>query len=141
MTLTESNLRPPADAPYAPGEVILMNFYNALENRHSTGKVRPAVLVERHDGHWLAVGLTTRSSYANGDARTPVPNHQAVGLKGPGYIWTGRPDHVSALDIVAHLGWVDRDLIEAIYSTGYLSEEQRRELEAAADRHHGVSSE
>jgi hypothetical protein len=141
MTMTESNNRPPANAPYAPGEVILMNFYNALEDRNSRGKVRPAVLVERQGGQWLAVGLTTKSTYANGAPRTPVPNYQSVGLKGPGFLWTGKLDHVSALDIVAHLGWIDRDLIEAIGSVGYLSEEHHRELEAAADRYQGARAE
>jgi hypothetical protein len=117
-----------------------MRYYNSNENRAAAGKTRPAMLVERIDGHWLAVGFTTNSTFkTTGDPRIPIPNPRRVGLGGPGYLWSGKLDSVAASDVLYHRGWADRTLVDAIAKAGHLTPAQMTVLRAVADDHHGAS--
>lgn len=97
-----------------PAEVVTVKILNSLEDASSVGKPRPAVLIERIDGHWLTMGLTRQTRYKDGTPRTPIPDFRALGLDVPGYFWGWRLTAVSALDLGVHIGWADVPAIEAI---------------------------
>lgn len=103
-----------------PGELVTAAVTNPLENPGATGKVRPVILVRRQASRWHVMGLTSRSTYRNGQPRTPVPNPAAVGLRGPGYLWGQRLTAISVLDVYRHLGWVDTDLAEVLMAQANL---------------------
>jgi hypothetical protein len=88
------------------GEVVVAAVGHPLEDPSAATKRRPAILLERHDGRWWLMGLTSKPTYRDGQPRTPISNPDALGLTGPGYLW-GRPTHVSALDVHTHIGWAD----------------------------------
>jgi hypothetical protein len=88
--------RPPLRLPDGlPGETVLVNIFNPIENRRNGGKVRPAVLLREISGHYRTVGLTSNPKFGDGQPRRPVPNPKLIGLAGPGYIW-GFPTSVSS---------------------------------------------
>lgn len=116
----------------AVGDVVAVRLLNALENRKSEGKTRPAVLVKLEAGHWLAMGLTTRPIYADGSARTPIPNYAAVGLLGPGFLWGERLARISRIDVLDRFGTVDRDLAEAVIRLARLDDALAAALRDAA---------
>lgn len=112
---TEAAPVPARQAPDpAPGHLFLTNIMNPLENENAEGKIRPAVLVSRTADTWRVMGLTTKSRYATGQPRRPVPNHEAVGLWGPGFIWGDRLTRVSADSIHGFIGLADYRLVEEI---------------------------
>lgn len=120
--------------PYLPGEVVLAGVRNPLENPGCSGKFRPVALVDRVAGHWRVMGLTSKSTFASGKPRTPVPNPLRVGLNGPGYLWGDKLTNVSALDIGRHLGWVDLDLAMSVIREARLTPQDARGLlEAVLD--------
>lgn len=108
---------PRAFARHQPGEIVTARVINPIENRGCTsGKARPAILLEREGARWKIMGLTTRSHFANGTPRTPVPNPTACGLGGrDSFLW-GRATWVCALDIGDHIGDAGDDLLELISS-------------------------
>lgn len=69
------------------GLLFQVNIMNPLEDENAEGKIRPAVLVSQTGDNWRVMGLTTKSRYSTGELRRPIPNHAAVGLSGPGFIW------------------------------------------------------
>lgn len=99
---------------HLPGDVVLAKVMNPLENANNTGKFRPVVLIQRVGGHWRVMGLTTNDAFADGRKRTPVPNWQAVGLHGPGYLWGDRLTNVSVLDVGRRVGEADLELAVTI---------------------------
>lgn len=96
------------------GDVVWVQLVNGIENRNTTGKPRPAVLVTEDVGHWLAMGLTTLPRYQDGSPRVAIPNPLAVGLRGPGYLWGSRLARISRIDVLDRLGSVDLPLSDAI---------------------------
>lgn len=107
--------RPAPEAPApAPGHLFLTNIMNPLENENAEGKLRPAVLVSRAGDSWRVMGLTTKPKYSTGEPRRPIPNFQAVGLWGPGFIWGNRLTRVSAESIRGYIGVADFRLVEEI---------------------------
>lgn len=123
---------------FAPGMTVIASVGNPLENAYCTGKFRPAVLVERVDGHWLLMGLTSKSTYDNGLPRVAVPNPNRVGLRGPGYLWGDKLTRVNVLDVSHQIGWVDRQLAIAVADLAHLSPRHRRQLLAVALKHHSA---
>lgn len=119
-----------------PGELVVAAVRNPIENRYSSGKPRPAVIVDRVDGHYRTMGLTSKGTYKNGAPRVPVPDPATVGLRGPGYLWGDHLTNVSVLDIGNHIGWVDSRLAEAIIQLAELPETLAELLRAAAAEHH-----
>lgn len=115
-----------------PGELAWASVMNPFENRASVGKSRPVVLVERVDGHWRTMGLTTNSTYRDGTPRRPIPSVNAVGLSGPGFLWGEQLTNVSSLDIGDHIGWADEALVEAIIAAAELSGEVAEALRQSA---------
>lgn len=119
------------DGAWRSGEIVLIRLWNANEDRGARGKVRPAVLVGRDDGHWKTMGLTTNPAYAGGAERVAVPNPQRVGLSGPGYLWGNRLASIGPLDIERHLGWVDVELAEAVILLADLDDRDAAALRSA----------
>lgn len=120
------------------GELVWAAVLNPFENRKSKGKLRPVVLIERVDGHWRAMGLTTNSTYAGGVGRRPIPDVVAVGLQRPGYLWASHLTNVSVMDIRDHIGWADESLVEAIVSEVRITDDVVERLHHSADAHHGT---
>lgn len=121
------------DGQYQCGDIVLAGVMNPLQNPSTRGKFRPVVLVYREHGHWSVMGLTTLSAYADGAARTAVPDSTSVGLRGPGYLWGDRLTNVSVLDLDRRIGGVDSPLAEAIIESAKLSADDADELRGAAD--------
>jgi hypothetical protein len=117
--------------PYCAGNVVLASVFNALENRNSRGKVRPAVLIEENGGHWLVAGLTTRPRRQNGEPRVAIPNPFAVGLRGPGYLWGNRLHNVSKIDLDGTIGHADAALALLIADTHVMSQTAQGRLLAS----------
>lgn len=120
--------------PWQTGMVVLARVTNPLENPNCTGKIRPVVLVERVDGHWRVMGLTTKSRYQGGQSRVAVPCPSRVGLNGPGYLWGHRLTSVCNLDLERPIGWCDAALAGTVADLARLPYFLRRELRRAADR-------
>lgn len=120
------------DGRRCAGDVVTVNLLNALENRRTSGKRRPAVLIRRENGHWATMGLTRNSRYQDGTPRIAIPDPQAVGLRGPGWLWGGRLANVSVLDIDTRIGQVDEALAEAIIALAQLDDDDAAALRVAA---------
>lgn len=118
------------------GELTWAAVRNPLENRASIGKSRPVVIVDREDGHYRTMGLTTLSHYSDGGARTPIPNPKSVGLSGRGFLWGNKLTNVSSMDIGDHIGWADPELAEALIELAGLQGEAAERLREAARRNH-----
>jgi hypothetical protein len=127
------------------GELVWADVRNPLENRASTGKMRPVVLVQREGGHYRTMGLTTQRTYGDGTPRVAIPNPRRVGLRGPGFLWGDKLTNVSVLDIGDHIGWSDAELAEAIITLARLGNGAAAGLRAASVLEHagagGQSSE
>ncbi len=122
------------DGIHRAGDVVIINLLNALENRHTTGKRRPAVLIRRENGHWKTMGLTTNPRYRDGGARVAIPNPCAVGLRGPGWLWGDRLASVAALDVEGRIGQVDDAMADAIIELAGLDAGDAAALQDAAKR-------
>lgn len=123
----------PTPALREPGEVVWAKILQGS----AAGKFRPACVVTRESGHFLAMGFTTLTTYENGEARISIPNPAAVGLRGQGYLWSGALVRVDAADGVGdHIGWADRDLAEAIIALARLHGRWAHGLRLAAHDHH-----
>jgi hypothetical protein len=132
---------PHDDGQWRTGDVVIINLLNALENRRTSGKRRPAVLIRRENGHWATMGLTTNSRYQDGTARIPIPDPQAMGLRSSGWLWGDRLANISVLDIETRIGQVDEAMAEAIVELARLHDDDARALRIAARSskaaHHG----
>lgn len=110
------------------GEVVLANCRNSLEDRRSTGKLRPMVITQREDGHVRTVGLTRKPTYRHGASRVAIPNPTELGLHGPGYLWGNRVTLISVLDVERHIGWADQAFVDVVHQNVDLSESDRASL-------------
>ena len=119
------------------GEIVTAAVRNPFEQRGSTGKVRCVVLLERLGASYRCMGLTAKSSFADGSPRTPVPNPTTVGLRGPGWLWGGRPISVDVLSIEDHVGTVDPALAFEVARAAGLSLDRQDELLSVALQYHG----
>jgi hypothetical protein len=126
-------------AELAPGEIAWANIVNGNENPLARGKTRPVILVEPDGWAWRTIGLTTRPRHYDGTPRVAVPNHSAVGLRFPGWLWSGKLCFTSGLDVQNHIGWVDMPLAFEVIKLAGLRGPTIRELLAAAREHHGVT--
>ena len=120
------------DGSRRAGDVVIINLLNALENRATKGKKRPAVLIRREGGHWATMGLTTNPRYTDGSSRVAIPHPSDVGLRGPGWLWGERLANVSTLDIGPRIGQVDQEMADAIIDLARLEDEAAVELRRAA---------
>jgi len=96
------------------GQIRWTNVRNPLENSMNTGKYRPALLVAGNDRQWRIMGFTTKSHYEDGQARTPIPNHLAIGLYDPGFFWGCRLTRVDTIDIGSYIGNADLALLTSL---------------------------
>ena len=112
-----------------PGEVVLADCRNSLEDRASRGKFRPMVVIRREDGHLRALGLTTNPAFLDGTPRVAIPNPTSVGLLKRGFLWGDRLTRIYVGDVEKHLGMADRALVEAIIGHVHLDEADRQALE------------
>jgi hypothetical protein len=78
------------------------------------------------------MGLTTRSHYVTGAPRVAIPDPEAAGLRGPGFLWGDRLTNVSALDIHRVIGRVTSPLAEAVIDLASLSDVDSEALREAA---------
>jgi hypothetical protein len=126
-------------AELAPGEVVWASIVNGIENPLARGKARPVILIEPNGWAWKTIGLTTRPHHRDGTARVAIPSARAVGLKQPGWLWSGKLCFTSGIDIQDHIGWVDIPLAFEVIKLAGLTGPTIRGLLAAARDHHGVS--
>jgi len=96
------------------GQIRWTNVRNPLENSTNTGKYRPALLVSGNYRQWRIMGFTTKSQYEDGQARTPIPNHLAIGLYDPGFFWGCRLTRVDTIDIGSYIGNADHALLTSL---------------------------
>lgn len=113
---------------FEPGELVLADCRNSLENRAARGKYRPMVVIRREDGHLRALGLTTNPAFRSGVPRIAIPNPTSVGLYKPGYLWGDRLTCIYVGDVEKHLGMADRALLEAIFASVNLDEDDMEAL-------------
>ncbi len=113
---------------FQPGELVLADCRNSLENRASKGKYRPMVVIRREDGHLRALGLTTNPAFRSGLPRIAIPNPTSVGLYKPGYLWGDRLTRIYVGDAEKHLGMADPALLEAIFANVNLDEDDMEAL-------------
>jgi hypothetical protein len=108
--------------------------FNINENPDSEGKKRPAVLVSTTGSHWRVMGLTTKSHYLDNDARQPIPDFKAVGLKSKGYLWGHKLTSITSESIHEFIGYADEQLVEEIVSlaTRDLTENEIDDLRTSA---------
>jgi hypothetical protein len=136
-TTVGSSRRP---AELAPGEVVWASIVNGIENPLARGKVRPVILIEPNGWAWKTIGLTTRPHHRDGTQRVAIPSARAVGLKQPGWLWSGKLCFTSGIDIQDHIGWVDVPLAFEVIKLAGLTGPTIRELLRAARDHHGASA-
>jgi hypothetical protein len=96
------------------GLLFWVNVMNPLENENSEGKLRPAVLVSQAGGDWRVMGLTTKSTYATGEQRRPIPNAHSIGLSGPGFLWGHYLVRITADSVHSYIGKASYRLVEEI---------------------------
>jgi hypothetical protein len=113
---------------FDPGELVLADCRNSLENRAARGKYRPMVVIRREDGHLRALGLTTNPAFRSGLPRIAIPNPTSVGLYKPGYLWGDHLTRIYVGDVEKHLGTADRALLEAILANVNLDEDDMEAL-------------
>jgi hypothetical protein len=119
-------MAPQAHFPISLGQIRWVNVVNGVEDRHAQGKFRPALVVEACDGHCETVGFTTHGfTVGRAYERPALPNPLALGLSGPGFLWSDRPVKVSRLDVGNLAGWADDDLIELVLRTVILTTPHR----------------
>lgn len=132
---TPGNAGRPADL--VPGEIVWANIINGVEDPRATGKSRPVILVEQHGSAWKTLGLTTNPCHRDGAPRVSIPNHHAVGLKRPGWLWGGRLCWTSGIDVGDHIGWTDLNLAFEVIKLADLDGWIAKDLLATAREHHG----
>ena len=122
---------------HVPGEVILAGVGNFLEDPHADRKPRPVVVLRAGECQHLVAGLTTQARYGTTrERRAAIPNPEACGLDREGFLWSRRPSHLSRIDAIRHIGWVDLALVRTIAETMDVPADVFGELWRAARRHH-----
>ena len=119
---------------FQPGDVVLANIKNPIEDSTCQGKPRPVVLITQ-DGakHWLVAGLTSKSHYkSTGRARVRIFASHRNGLHGHGYLWSPKFTKIPRHDIKEFKGVIDEHLAEAICNNTNISTAQATQLRAAA---------
>lgn len=112
-----------SNAQYKPGDIVIADIRNGIENPQAKGKGRPALIVGRKGGSYLALGFTTKDSYRNGEKRVRCPGHREMGLRGNrSFIWSFRLSRVSGLDVSHKIGRVNDKLLELIATNAKWSE-------------------
>lgn len=124
-------------AELAPGELVWARVFNGLENPLATGKPRPVVLIQPDGWAWKTIGLTTNPRHRDGTPRVAIPSPSTVGLKRPGWIWSGRLCTTSGIDLDGHIGWADLGLVFELAKLAGLPGATTKVLLAAAREHHG----
>lgn len=100
---------------HATGEIVLLRHGNFLENRSATMKARPGVILAPDNCCHIVTGFTSQESFKEGGlSRQICPAGPTTGLRPPSYFWSRRPSRVSRLDIRSHIGWADREMVDAI---------------------------
>jgi hypothetical protein len=127
-------------AELVPGELVWASIVNGIENPRARGKARPVVLVEPSGWAWRTIGLTTRPHHHDGTPRVAIPNPRAVGLKFPGWLWSGKLCFTSGIDVQDHIGWIDMPLAYEVIKLAGLRGPIIHELLAVARDHHGASA-
>jgi hypothetical protein len=129
---------PRRPAELAPGELAWASIFNGIENPTATGKTRPVILIEPSGWAWRTMGLTTRPHHRDGSPRVEIPDTHAIGLKAPGWLWSGRLCLTAGIDILDHIGWIDEALAFEIIKLAQLAGTTIHPLLAAARDHHGT---
>jgi hypothetical protein len=123
-------------AELAPGELVWASIVNGIENPAAHGKSRPVILIEADGYGWRTIGLTTRPRHLDGTPRVQIPNARGVGLRQPGWLWSGRLCATSGIDIGDHIGWVDQALVFEVARLAGLDGPTIKTLLLAALTHH-----
>jgi hypothetical protein len=123
-------------AELAPGELVWASIVNGIENPAARGKSRPVILIEADGYAWRTIGLTTRPRHLDGTPRIQIPNARVVGLRQPGWLWSGTLCATSGIDIGDHIGWVDQALVFEVAKLAGLDGPTIKELLVAALAHH-----
>ena len=93
-----------------PGEVIIGNILNGIENRHASGKVRLVVVVEATDSGCLKViGLTSKGMTQSGERRVEMYDNQEWGWRGRSFVFSKHLTGLSRIDVLDHVGWVSAE--------------------------------
>jgi hypothetical protein len=127
---------PARPAELTSGEIVWASIVNGIENPAARGKSRPAILVEPNGYAWKTIGLTTRRHHRDGTPRVAIPNARAVGLRQPGWLWSGRLCTTSGIDITDHIGWVDQALVFEVAKLAEIDGPTIKTLMLAALTHH-----
>jgi hypothetical protein len=134
---TAAATRRPAELE--PGEIVWASIVNGIENPLARGKARPVILIEPSGWAWKTIGLTTRPRHRDGTSRVAIPSARGVGLKHPGWLWSGKLCFTSGIDIQDHIGWVDLPLAFEVIKLAGLTGPTVHALLSAARDHHGAS--
>jgi hypothetical protein len=97
-------------AEMSPGEVVIANLLNAIEDRQASGKERPVIIVKApKDGCLTVIGLTSKGVTRRGERRLPIATCGGGWLRGASFVFSSRPVRISRHDIYEHLGWIDEE--------------------------------
>jgi hypothetical protein len=123
-------------AELVPGELVWASIVNGIENPLARGKSRPVILIQPDGWAWKTIGLTTRPHHRDGVPRVAIPSARAVGLRQPGWLWSGTLCTTSGIDITDHIGWVDQALVFEVAKLAGLDGPTIKTLMLAALTHH-----
>lgn len=103
------------DLYYRPGDIVIADIRNGIENPYATGKARPALILCRRGGGYLVMGFTTKDTYADGAKRLVCPAHREMGMWGyRSFIWSLKPARVAGIDVSHKVGRVNDKLLKLI---------------------------
>ena len=101
-----------------PGDIFWANLVNGCENRHSTGKERPVVVVDAtSEGHLLVVGLTSKGTTHCGLPRIEVGHGARWNRRGHSYIFGERLTRLSRHDVFEFIGRLNDEDIDTVSQT------------------------
>ena len=97
----------------------------------------PVIVTHQDNTRTHVVALTSKPATKNGTCRPQVPDHHAVGLNGPSFIYRPRTVRLSALDLDLDLeiGQADSALVELLIDTVPLPGDVQRALRASVCQH------
>lgn len=94
-------------ASMTPGEVIVGNVLNGIENRRASGKLRPVIVVDASaTGHLIVVGLTSKEMTQKGERRVEIVDNADWKWRGRSFIFGWRLTHLSRFDVGDRIGWL-----------------------------------
>lgn len=113
------NTSPSNPAVLRPGEVIYGNVVNGIENRSTSGKFRPCVIIEVPPFGGLTVaGLTSQGITKKDELRVELTDNQGWRTTGRSFLFGRRLTRLARIDVGDHGGWLsERDA--AIVATVY----------------------